>query len=66
MPGGGPQSADDAVVEASELPTSRHPTPGRSRMPGGGPQSADDAVVAASELPTSRRPATGHGSKKQA
>jgi hypothetical protein len=32
---GGPQSADDGVVEASELPSRRHPTPGRSRMPDG-------------------------------
>jgi len=30
MPDGGPQSADDGVVEASELPARRRPTPGRS------------------------------------
>jgi hypothetical protein len=35
MPDGGPQSADEGVVEASELPSRRHPTPGRSRMPDG-------------------------------
>ena len=52
----GPQSAEDGVVEASELPARRRPTPGRSRMPDGGPQSADDGVVEASELPARRAP----------
>ena len=50
LPDGGPQSADDGVVEASELPARRRPTPGRSRMPDGGPQSADDGVVEASDV----------------
>ncbi len=56
MPDGGPQSADDGVVEASELPARRRPTPGQSRLPDGGPQSAeDDGVVEA----TRRRPTPG-------
>jgi hypothetical protein len=59
MPDGGLQSADDGVVEASELSARRHPTPGRSRMPDGGPQSADDGVVETGELPARRRPTLG-------
>ncbi len=51
MPDGGPQSADDGIVESGELSSLREPTPGWSRMPDGGPQSADDGVVEASELP---------------
>ena len=44
LPDGGPQSAYDEVVEASEPHGLRRPTPDRSRMPDGGPQSADDEV----------------------
>ncbi len=51
MPDGGPQSGDDGVVEAGQIPARRRPTPGRSRMPDGGQQSADDEVVEASEHP---------------
>jgi hypothetical protein len=46
MPDGGPQSADDGVVEASELPAHRRPRPCRSQMPDGGQKSADDGVTA--------------------
>jgi hypothetical protein len=52
MPDGGPQSADDGVVEAGELPalpphTRPEPDAGRD----GCPKSADDGVVEAGELP---------------
>ncbi len=61
MPDGGPQCADDGVVEAIKLSTRRLPTPGRSRMPDDGPQSVDDGVVEASELPARhRRRSPGH------
>jgi hypothetical protein len=49
-------TADDGVVEASELPARRRPTPGRIRIPDGCPQSADDRVVEAGKLPARRAP----------
>ena len=52
-PDGGPQSAADEVVEASEPPGPPHRrptrTPDRSRTQDGSPPSADDEVVEASE-----------------
>jgi hypothetical protein len=55
------QSADDGLVEASELPVRRRPTPGQSRMPDCGPQSSDDIVVEARELSSRRRPTPCRG-----
>ncbi len=51
LPESDPQSADDDVVKASELPASPRLAHGRSRLPDGGPQRKAARRVQTSRLP---------------
>ncbi len=50
LPDDAPQSADDDVVEAGELPERSRATPGWSRLLDGGPQSAGDVYFLITEI----------------